>query len=184
MITATAIVNGVNTEALKQTVEAVKADSKIAKFEFRLSNQWINGGHNRSKIQGFYGAGQEDSTRTKPFVVEADEPPVLLGEDHGANPVEFVLHALASCLTTSMVYHAAARGIQIEELESKLEGDIDLRGFLGLSPDIRKGYQNIRVTMRAKSNATPEQLRELCEMSPVFDIVRNPVPVTVNVEKK
>ena len=124
----------------------------------------------------------EDTTRTEPFELDADEPPVLLGQDNGANPAEFVLHALASCLTTSLVYHASARGIQIESVESKLEGDIDLRGFLGLSKDIRKGYQHINVQFKVKSDADPALLRELCNQSPVCDIISNPVPVTVSVE--
>jgi uncharacterized OsmC-like protein len=114
-------------------------------------------------------------------VLDADEPPVLLGEDQGANPVEFVLHALAACLTTSMVYHAAARAIRIESIESRLEGDLDLRGFLGLSKDVRPGYQNLRVNFTVKSDAPAETLRELTQFSPVFDMMTNPVPVAISV---
>jgi len=121
-------------------------------------------------------------TRTTPFVLDADEPPVLLGEDAGANPVEYVLHALAACLTTTMVYHAAARGIEIQAVHSELEGDLDLRGFLGLSNEVRKGYHDIRVRMRVKSQATPDMLRDLAQYSPVFDIVSNSLPVQVVVE--
>jgi uncharacterized OsmC-like protein len=186
MTTATtnSIVNGVNLEQMTRNMDAINGQPTLAKFQFRLSNRWINGGHNRSHVQSFYGVGQEDTNRTKPFVLDADEPPVLLGEDHAANPAEFVLHALASCLTTSLVYHASARGIKVEELESKLEGDLDLRGFLGMSEDVRKGYENIRVTFRVKSDATAEQLRELTKFSPVFDIISNPTPVSINIEKK
>jgi len=108
---------------------------------------------------------------------------VRLGKDHGPNPVEYVLHALAACLTTFMVYHAAARGIRIEALESTLEGDIDILGFLGLSHTVRKGYQAIRVTMRVKSDAPTEKLAAFCRFSPVYDTISNPVPVTLNVEK-
>lgn len=175
-------VNGVDVGQMETTIEAIQQTPEIAKFTFRATNTWISGGHNRSTIKDFYGAGQEDTTRTEPFELDADEPPVLLGQDNGANPTEFVLHSLASCLTTSLVYHAAARGIKIEGVESKLEGDIDLHGFLGLSKDIRKGYQSINVQFKVKSDADPELLRELCNQSPVFDIVSNPVPVTVSVE--
>lgn len=176
-------INGVDVEQLGKTVKAVQEKPALAKFEFRARNRWITGGHNETTIQSFYGAGQEDTTRTKPFVLEADEPPVLLGEDRGANPVEYVLTALAACLTTSMVYHAAVRGIRIEQVRSELEGDLDLRGFLGLSEQVRKGYQGIRVKLTVKSDAPAEQLRELCEYSPVHDIITNPVPVSIHIEK-
>ena len=114
-------------------------------------------------------------------MVEADEPPVLLGEDRAPNPVEWVLHALVPCLTTSLVYHAAARGIRIEEVESRVVGDLDLQGFLGVREDVWKGYQNIRVSLTVKSDATAETLQALCSYSPVFDIVRNPVSVSIEV---
>lgn len=174
--------NGVNVNALFDTIEKVKNDHELAKFKFRACNHWLEGGHNQSTIQGFYGCKAEDSTRIKPFVFDADEPPVLLGQDAGANPVEFVLHALISCMTTTMVYHAASRSIKIEAVDSELEGDLDLRGFLGLSKDVRKGYQEIRVNMRVKSQATVDTLRELAKFSPVYDVVSNSVPVKVNVE--
>ena len=174
-------VNGVNVEQLQDNITAIQGEPSLAKFQFRATNSWINGGHNRTTIKEFYGVGKEDTTRTEPFVLDADEPPVLLGEDQGANPVEFVLHALASCLTTSMVYHAAARGIKIDSVESRLEGDLDLRGFLGLSKDIRPGYQTLRVHFTVKSDAPAETLRELTKHSPVFDIVSNPVPVAISV---
>lgn len=180
-VTTPSAMNGVNVEQLGANISAIQGDTGLAKFQFRATNTWINGGHNRTTIKEFYGVGQEDTTRTEPFVLDADEPPVLLGEDHGANPVEFVLHALASCLTTSMVYHAAARGIKIDSIESRLEGDLDLRGFLGLSKDVRPGYENIRVQFTVKSGASAETLRELTKHSPVFDIVTNPVPVAISV---
>ncbi len=178
------VVNGVNVENLAKSIEAFKKEPALGKFKFRATNKWITGGHNRSRIKEFYGAGQEDTQRTQTFMLDADEPAVLHSGDRGANPVEFVLHALAACLTTGIVYHAAARGIRIEELESQLEGDIDLRGFTGVDPNVRKGYENIRVTMRCKSDATAEQLEELCKFSPVLDTVASPVSVTVRVEKK
>jgi uncharacterized OsmC-like protein len=176
--------NGVNVQQLLETINAVKDQPALGAAKFRARNRWISGGHNRSKIQGFYAAGQEDATRSQPFVLDTDEPAILVGGDQAPNPVEYVLHALTACLTTSMVYHAAARGIQIEELESTLEGDLDLRGFMGIAPDVRKGYQNIRVNFTVKSDASAEQLRELAQFSPVFDTIRNPVAVTVQIATK
>jgi uncharacterized OsmC-like protein len=176
-------VNGVNVDQLAETIRAIEDTPSLAKFKFRAQNEWLDGGHNQSTIKDFYGAGREDTSRKEPFVFDADEPAVLLGEDRGANPVEYVLHALAACLTTSLVYHAAARGITIDEVESELEGDIDLQGLLGLSDKVRKGYQNIRVNFKVKSDAPAETLQELCKFSPVYDIVSNPVPVSLQVEK-
>lgn len=166
------------------TIEKVKNEPALGASKFRVKNRWMTGGHNRSEAKGFYTAGREDDTRTRPHVMDADEPSILAGTDKGANPVEHVLHALASCLTTSMVYHAATRGIEIEELESTLEGDLDVRGLMGLAADVRKGYQHIRVNFKVKSNATAQELKALCEYSPVFDTIRNPVAVTINLEKK
>jgi len=176
------VINGVNVTRMGETVDAVKHDPKIAKFQFRAQNKWVYGGHNQTTIQGFYGAGTEDAVRTQPFVLDADEPPVLLGEDKGPNPVEYVLTALVSCMTTTMVYHAAAQGIKIESVESTLEGNLDLQGFLGLREDVRKGYENITVRFKVKSDASPEALEALTKNSPVYDVVTNPVPVSVVVE--
>lgn len=180
-------VNGVNVDRLVETVEAVENTLSLAKFQFRAQNRWIRGGHNRTTVKDFYGAGQEDTSRKQAFVFDKDEPDVLLGEDKGANPVEYVLAALAGCLTTSLVYHAAAQGIRIDEVESRYEGDLDLRGFLGLDEKVRNGYQNLRVTFRVKGDAPQEKLEELVQLaqrrSPVFDIVSHPVPVSVQVEK-
>jgi len=180
-VTTPSTINGVNVEQLGANISAIQDNTKLAKFQFRATNTWIQGGHNRTTIKEFYGVGKEDRTRTEPFVLDADEPSVLLGEDQGANPVEFVLHALAACMTTSMVYHAAARGIKIDAVESHLEGDLDIRGFLGISPDVRPGYKNLRVNFTVKSDASAETLRELAKFSPVFDIVTNPVPVAISV---
>ena len=179
------IVNGVNVDQLFGTINAIKDKSEIAKFKFRATNRWVNGGHNRTTVNDFYGACQTH-TRSQPFVFEKDEPPVLLGEDAGANPVEYALTALAGCLTTSLIYHAAARGIKIDEVEAKLEGDLDLHGFLGMSENVRNGYDNIRVTFKIKADIPEEQKKELVELaqkrSPVFDIISNPVPVSVQLE--
>ena len=181
------VVNGVNVTQLVDTVGLIKENSDIAGFKFRASNKWINGGHNRSEINGYYGALQENF-REEAFVLDNDEPPVLLGEDKGANPVEYVLHALAGCMTTTMVYKAALLGIKLDEVESELEGDLDVRGLLEISDDVRNGYQNIRVNFKVKADgAAPEtlkQLEKLCMGSPVFDIVTNSVPVTITVNEK
>ncbi len=182
--TTPATINGVNVEQLGANISAIQGNTELAKFQFRATNTWINGGHNRTSIKEFYGVGKEDTIRTEPFVLDADEPPVLLGKDHGANPVEFVLHALASCLTTSMVYHAAAQGIKIDAVESNLEGDLDIRGFLGIAPDVRPGYKNLRVNFTVKSDASAETLRELAKFSPVFDMMTNPVPVAISVSSE
>jgi uncharacterized OsmC-like protein len=179
--TISKVMNGVDVDRLGETVKAIQQSPSLATSQFRATNRWINGGHNRSTIQGFYAAGQEDTTRSKPFVLDAGEPPVLLGNDEGANPVEYVLHALAACLTTSLVYHAAARGIRIESVESTLEGDLDLQGFLGLSEQVRRGYKEIRVKFQMTSDASSEQLEELAKFSPVLDIVSNPVPVSMSI---
>ena len=179
--TVESVINGVNVKQLGQTISAIKGTPSLARSQFRARNRWINGGHNQTTIQDFYTAGQEQTSRTKPFVIDADEPPVLLGEDHGATAVEAVLHALAACLTGNLVYHAAARGIRLEAVESTLEGDLDLQGFLGLSETVRRGFEQIRVSFRVKSDATAEQLTELCRFSPVLDIVSNPVPVSITV---
>ena len=181
------IINGVNVDQLFNTVNAIKDKAEIAKFKFRARNRWVNGGHNRTTVSDFDGACQTHD-RSKPFVFEEDEPPVLLGEDKGANPVEYALAALAGCLTTSLVYHAAAKGIKIEEVESRLEGSLDLHGFLGLSESVRNGYESIRVTFKIKADAPEETLKELVELaqkrSPVFDIITNPVPVSVELESR
>ena len=180
------LLNGVDVERLAGTVEAIKADPSLAAFTFRARNRWVVGADNRTTVGDFHGAG-EAQTRAKPFLLMNDEPPVLLGRDRAPNPVEFVMHALAGCLTTSLVYHAAARGIRIEEVETAFEGDIDLRGFLGLSPGTRNGYRHLAVTMRVKADAPPETVEELCQLaqsrSPVFDIVSNPTPISVRVEQ-
>lgn len=179
-------VNGVNVDQLVGTIEAVKANPDLAKCKFRATNEWVSGGHSQTKIQSFYAAGQEDTSRTAPFVLEGDEPPVLLGENHGANAVEAVLHALASCLSVGYIYNAAAMGINVESLSFELEGDLDLHAFLGLSDQTRPGYSNIQLTYRVKSDAPREKVLELCDYvqktSPVLDILRNPVPVTVALE--
>ncbi len=173
------VINGVNVTQLRETVEAVQHDPEIGEFRFRASNTWLGGDHNRSTIDGYYGACEEHDRAGRPFIIDNAEPPVLLGNDAGANPVEHLLNALAACMTTTMVYHAAARGIEIGAVDTELEGDLDLRGFLNLAPDVRKGYQTIRVRMRVQTKAEPPLLRELTTFSPVYDVVSRSVPVDV-----
>ena len=177
----------VDVDKMVATINAIKENPSLAQFQFRSETEWVNGAHSRTKIQGFYGAGSEDISRKKPFVIEGDEPPVLLGTNAGANAVETVLAALASCLAVGFAYNAAARGIRISSLKFTLEGDVDLQGFLGISESVRPGYQNIRVNYRVKSDAPREKIEELCDYvqktSPVLDIVHNGVPVTVTLEE-
>jgi uncharacterized OsmC-like protein len=180
----TNILNGVDLDRLSATIDAVNADTALARFQFRARNRWIDGAHNRTTIKEFYGVRQEDASRTEPFIVDTDEPPVLLGRNQAPNAGEYVLHALAACLSSAIVYHAAARGIVLEGLECTLEGDLDLRGFLGLDDDVRCGYESIRVTLRAAGDFDDDQLAELAGLtrySPVRDIVSNPVPVAIDV---
>ena len=182
----TSTVNGVDLDRLSATIEAVSADSALARFQFRARNHWIDGGYSRTTIKDFYGAGQEDATRTESFTVDSDEPPVLLGENRAPNTAEYVLHALAACVSGTIVYHAAARGIALDGLETTIEGDVDLHGFLGLDSSIRPGYEQIRVTVKAAGDFDDDQLAELAGLtrySPVRDIVANPVPVAIDVAR-
>jgi uncharacterized OsmC-like protein len=173
--------NGLNTSQLVQTVEAVKHDKTLAKFEFRARNQWIDGMVTRTSIQDFYGVGAEDKSRAKPFTFTSGEPPVLLGANEGAGAGEVLLHALASCVASTAVLHATARGIRIESIATELKGDVDLQGLLGLDPAVRPGYQKITVKMAIKADCSDAQLDELLQIvrghSPMYDSISRPVPV-------
>ena len=176
--------NGVDTAGLFATLGAVKANNDIAKFQFRATNRWVNGTHNRSTIHGFYGAGQE-MQHSEPFTFDADHPAVLVGDDHGPAPVEFVLHALAACLTSGLANIAAARGVNLTEVESTVEGDMNLLGIFGLSDDVRNGYEHIRISFKL-SGDDPEKLRRVVEQSKkrsaVYDILTNGVPVSIEID--
>jgi uncharacterized OsmC-like protein len=178
--------NGVDTETLFATLDAVKAQPELGTFQFRVKNQWLGGSHNRSTIKDFYAAGGEDTSRVEAFQLDAGEPAILIGTDTGPNPAEFLLHALAACLTTSLVYVAAARGVRLTRVESTVEGDMDVRGALGLSDEVRNGFEQIRISFVVEGDAPPEKLRELVERakarSAVFDMVTNGVPVYVGVD--
>ncbi len=181
------VINGVPVDGLFATIDAIKRDPSLAAFQFRARNRWLDGGHNRSLVKDFYGAGREDPTRKQAFTLDAGEPQVLLGRDEAPNPVEYVLHALAACVTSSMVYHAAAKGIAIQQVESRLDGDIDLHGFLGLDPDVPRGYREIRMKFRVRADVPDSELAGLLAMgqkfSPVFDTVTRAVTVKVELEK-
>jgi uncharacterized OsmC-like protein len=177
-------VNGVDLEILKGTVQAVADDPELGKCHFRARNTWLGGTHNSTTVTGFFGAKQE-MTHKQVFVMHADEPPILAGGDEGANPVEHLLNALAACMTTSMVAHAAVRGIHIESLESELEGDLDLQGFFGLSDKVPRGYTDIRVKFKVRTDEeNMERLKELTAFSPVLNTITQGANVSVQVEAK
>ena len=183
MATATpTITNGVNVTQLVDTIGLIKKDPSLARFRFRSRTRWEQGGRCATEITGFYGAGAE-VTRARTHTLAGDEPPVLLGSDTAPNAVEAVLHALAACISVGYVYNAAARGIRIEALRFDAEGELDLHAFLGLSDKTRPGFERITFTATVKADANRAQLEELCEYvqrtSPVLDIIRNPVPVSI-----
>ena len=187
MTTITApIRNGIDTAQVYGTLDALKAQPEAARFEFRATNRWINGTHSRSTIQGFWGAGQEDASREAPFVLDASEPPVLFGNNEAPNPAEIVLHALAGCLTLTIVNVAAARKVALTEVSSTLAGVLDARGATGLDDDYRNGFEHVTVSFSIKGDAPPEKLQEIVERakarSVVYDIVSNPVRVDVRAE--
>jgi len=177
--------NGIDTPALFATLDVVKAQPEIAKFQFRAKNRWISGNHSQSTIHEFFGAGQEQ-THNEPFTYEGDHVEVLGGTDKGPTPVEYLLHALAACITAGLGNISAARGIDLTSVESSVEGDIDLLGVLGLSKDVRNGYQGINVTFKIKGDASEEALKGLVERSmarsAVYDVLTNGVPVNVKIE--
>lgn len=176
--------NGLDIKAATDTIAAIQADKSLAKFHFRARNVWVQGGENRSTIRDFYGAGREDTSRSHAFEFTNGEPPVLLGANEGANPVEFLLHALAGCVTTTLVLHATARGIHIRSLSTRLEGDLDLRGLLGLDDSVSPGYESIRIVLDVAADCTDEELDDLLayaqKHSPVCNTVCRPVPVTID----
>jgi uncharacterized OsmC-like protein len=177
--------NGVDTEKMFATLDLIKAQPQLAKFQFRATNRWIDGAHNRSTIKDFYAAGGEDTTRSEAFVIDAGEPAILLGSDTGPNPAEYLLHALAACLTTTIVYVAAARKVNLTSVESTLTGEMDVRGALGVDDEPRNGFDRISVSFRVTGHAPQEKLREVVsraqQRSAVYDMVTNGVPVAVEV---
>ena len=177
--------NGVDTATLFATLDAVKDHPEAAKFQFRARNEWVSGTHNRGVIHDYFGVGEE-RTHEREFVFDADHPAVLVGRDNGPTPVEYVLHALAACLTAGLANIAAARGVTLSEVRSTVTGDIDLNGILGLNPEVRNGYEKISVRFQLKGDAPADVLAGLVEQSrrrsAVFDIITSGVPVTIDVE--
>lgn len=175
--------NGVNVGQLVDTIAAIEKDPSLARFQFRAQHNWIDGTHARSSVQRFYGAGREDDSRTAPMTFDHDEPPVILGENRGVNPVEYAMAAVAGCVTTTFVVNAAARGIRLHSVRVELEGELDLRGMLKLSDEVRNGYEQIRMKFFVESDAPAEEIEQLLQYakhrSPVFDVITNPVPVHV-----
>jgi uncharacterized OsmC-like protein len=180
---ASSVRNGVDTAALFATINAVAEQPELANFQFRATNHWRSGTHSQSRLHDFYGAGSEQTGRPMSFVLDADHPEVLTGRDRGPTPVEYLLHAIAACLTAGIGNIAAARGVTLHEVESTVEGDIDLRGILGLSDEARNGYSGIRVSFRISGDADDETLRRIVEQSrrrsAVYDVLTNGVPVVV-----
>jgi uncharacterized OsmC-like protein len=179
-------VNGINVDQLSGTIDNIRENPEIARFKFRATNQWVAGTHNQATVKDFFGALKEDSSRD-PMVFEIDEPPVLCGTNLGVNPVEFLLVALSGCLTTSMIAHAAARGIEIRKVESRYEGDLDVRGFLGMSDDVPVAYQKIGVYFKIDADMPEDRKEELVEMakkySPVYNSITKPISVSVQLDK-
>lgn len=179
-------VNGVNVDQLFGTIDMIKEKPEIARFTFRATNQWVSGTHNRATVKDFFGALKEDSSRES-MVFNIDEPPVLCGMNLGANPVEYLLVALSGCLTTSMIAHAAARGIEIRNVESRYEGDLDVRGFLGISDDVPVAYRKIGVYFKIDADLSEEQKEDLVKMaqkySPVYNSITKPISVSVQLDK-
>jgi len=177
--------NGVDTATLFATLDAVRQAPEAARFQFRARNQWVSGTHNRTTIGDYFGAGEERAHEAS-FVFDADHPAVLVGTDRGPTPAEFVLHALAACLTAGLANIAAARKITLTEVRSTVTGDIDLNGILGLNPDVRNGYEKITVTFTIKGDAPAEKLREIVDQSrarsAVYDVITGRVPVTIEVD--
>ena len=166
--------NGVDTHTLFATLDAVKAQPELGTFQFRVHNRWLDGAHNRSTIKGFYAAGGEDTSRSEAFELDAGEPAILIGTDTGPNPAELLLHALAACLTTSLVYVAAARGVRLTRVESRLEGDMDVRGALGLSDEVRNGFDRIRVAFHVEGTRTPIPVNVFAGLGPESESPRLP----------
>ena len=179
--------NGVNTPVLLATINAVKETPQLAKFRFRASNRWISGTYSESRVASFSGAGGEHTHQTQ-FRYDADHPAVLVGQDRGPTPIEFLLHGLASCITAGIGNIAAVRGVTLTSVESRVEGDIDLRGILGLSDQVRNGYERIRISFDIAGDAPPEKLREIvqqaCDRSAVFDVLTHGLPVDVSINSR
>lgn len=179
------IINGVNVQKLEAAIEAIGRDPDIALLTFHAANEWVDGGRSRTTIERT--AGGKEGARSKPFVVRADQPGPLLGTDEAPSAIAMLLHALASSLSASLIYHAAARGVTVDKLSIRLEGDVDLHGFLGLSQEVRPGFQDVRVEVDVLSDAPRAELEELVRyaqrVSPVVDTLRNRIPLEITLKE-
>jgi uncharacterized OsmC-like protein len=181
------VVNGVNVDQLFNAIDLLKEKPELALFKFRATNKWLGGTKGQATVKDFYGPGQEETSReARSF--DLDEPTVLLGKGEGTNPVEYLLVALSGCITTSLVVHASARKIPLRGVESRFEGDIDLRGFMGISSDVPVGYKEIRVYFKIDADISEEQKEELLRMgekySPVANTIKSSTPVSVHLDRK
>lgn len=188
MSTATAqqtnkLVNGIDTEQVVNLVTTVAGDEAFGKFKFRANNQWIHGSRNRTSIQGFYAGGKENTSRKEALTIDADQPAFLAGKNTAPNSVEHYLHAVTSCLTTTLSYHASVQGIELDEINVFAEGEMNVRGYFGISDTINKGYERIRISMQVKSNADIDILTTLTMLSPVFEMVSRGVPTEFKMTK-
>lgn len=181
-ISQTEKINGINVKQLAQTIHEVRRDPQLAAFTAKTSNQWIDGTRNNITIKDFY-VTRQTIEHKQPFHIAADEPPVLCGDDTGANPVEILLGALSGCMTTTLAVYSAVQGQTLERVESTYEGDLDLQGFLGVRDDVHKGYKEIRVKFKVKGDVTEEQIKEMVKKSPVYDTLTRPIQIKIDVEK-
>jgi uncharacterized OsmC-like protein len=176
--------NGVNTEALIGARGAFAEAPQAAAFTFRSACEWKDGTYNVNTINGYFGLGQEHQ-RKRDFSIESDHPEVFAAADRAVTPTEIVLSGLASCLTGGVAAVAQHRGIQLHSVRATVEGDIDVRGILGMDADIRNGFSAIRVTFEIDADASDEDIRALVaqsqKRSAVFDIITNPTNVQVSV---
>ncbi len=177
------VLNGVDTSKFQETINAINEDPDLALYSFHIQNEWIEGARSKSTVVHMEG-GEKDLTRKEPFVLDSDEPETILGQDKAPNPLMYLLHALASCLSTTIVYHASERGLKIDGLNIDIEGDVDLHGFLGLSSEVRPGFQDVRVNVSIESDEPKKQILDLIafaqKVSPIIDTLRNRIPLEVN----
>ncbi len=176
--------NGVNVQALLDARTALTDAPEAAQFTWKATNQWVNGTHSESTVEEFFGLGGDQKHRST-FSFTADHPEVFAAEDHGVTPVEFVLVGLASCLTAGVAAVAQNRGIQLNSVTATIEGDMDILGILGGDPEVRNGFNNIRVNYEIDADASPQDIEALVaqsqKRSAVFDVITNPTNVTVSV---
>jgi uncharacterized OsmC-like protein len=179
--TNTSTLNGVDVQALKETIAYLGDNPDKALFKFRARNRWIDGNRNETSIDEFFALG-ENQERAKTHVVKVDQPALILGQDTAPNPVELLLAALSSCITSTVVLHGGADGVAIDELSSEIEGSMNLEGYMGIDPNVRSGYNEIVLKLKARSSADGDRLMELVSKSPVLDVLRNGTRVKIDID--